>query len=114
MSIYATVAESEPVFFSSNTGWLDVSEWIDGLDEKQFPAVVHLADHGFTDNAAELAEQLQLALSEHSPTSEVAATISELLDLLAGESGEVIIDSGIETDDSSESVKADKNGVRML
>jgi len=96
MSIYATIGENESAFFASTQGWRDVTEWADGLDEDQFEDVVHLVEHGYTDSAQRLSEQLQGAIVANAPSPDVSATLAELIDLLADESGEVIIDSGMD------------------
>ena len=96
MSIYATVGENEPVFFSSNQGWKELTEWADGLDEETYSEVVHVAEHGFTNDLVSLSSQLTAAMVDDPPDDDVRATVEELVDLLAGESGEVIINSGIE------------------
>jgi hypothetical protein len=100
MSIYATVGESEPAFFSSSQGWRDVTAWADALDAIQFDEVVHMVEHGFTNDAGKLSEQLQAAVAVSPPPVDVSDTIGELIELLRGESGEVIIDSGLEESDS--------------
>lgn len=98
MSIYATVGESEPVFFSSNQGWNELTEWADDLDEEIYGEVVHVAEHGFTNNGGDLSEQLVAAMVDDPPSDDVRATVDELIELLAGESGEVIISSGMEAE----------------
>ena len=96
MSIYATVGETEPVFFSSNQGWKELTEWADGLSDETYSDVVHVAEHGFTNNSGDLSSQLVAAMVDDPPPDDVRATVDELIELLSGESGEVIISSGIE------------------
>jgi hypothetical protein len=98
VSIYATVSDSEPAFFSSVVGWSNVIKWGENLDVSQFESVVHLVEHGFFPNAAELSSQLKQAIQASPPQVSVSKTLIELLELLEGESGEVIIDSGAESD----------------
>lgn len=96
MSIYATVGNNESAFFSSLQGWKDVTTWTEGLDVDQFGDVVHLSEHGFVNNAGTLSEQLQAAMKSDPPPKEVGATVLELIELLENESGEVIVNSGME------------------
>lgn len=96
MSIYATIDDNDPEFFSSNNGWKDVSEWADSLNVDQFGDVVHLTEHGYVDDAGKLQLQLQSAVKQSPPPPEVGATVLELIELLDGESGEVIVTSGME------------------
>jgi hypothetical protein len=95
MSIYATVGTNEPAFFSSNQGWKELSEWAAGLDADMFGDVTHVTEHGFTNDAVTLSQQLESAMVDDPPSDDVRATVDELVDLLVGESGEVIITSGM-------------------
>lgn len=96
MSIYATIGDNEPAFFSSLQGWKEVAEWADQIDDDKYEDVVHLTEHGFTNDMEVMAGQLVEAMSESPPLEEVAKTLLELLDLVQGEAGELIVNSGIE------------------
>lgn len=96
MSIYATIGDNAPAFFSSLQGWKEVTAWAEKLDEVQFEEFVHLTEHGFTNDVIAMATQLTAAMQATPPSAEVSATLSELLELVAGESGELIVNSGIE------------------
>lgn len=99
MSIYATIGEQEPAFFASLQGWKELTGWADGIDADKYAEVVHVAEHGFVNNIAALSEQLRNAVVDDPPSEDVTATINELLDVLEGESGELIISSGIEAEE---------------
>ena len=101
MSIYVTINEAEPIFFSSVAGWSGVMEWIDELDDAQFEDLIHLAEHGYTESIPECLEQLQTAIASSPPKADVMATLTELGELLTGESGVVLINNGISYSDSS-------------
>jgi hypothetical protein len=98
MSIYASINGNDSEFFSSNLGWQNVTEWASELDVEKFEDLIHLVEHGYTDDAQKLLEQIRLAIDEDKPDKKIHATLFELLRLLDGETGEVIIDSGIESD----------------
>lgn len=95
MSIYATINESEPEFFSSNDGWSDVIAWSESLDSEEFEPVIQLCEHGICEGIDELRSKLQSAIANHPPVDTVAKTLAELLDLLDGESGFVLVSNGM-------------------
>lgn len=99
MSIYAIIDGSEPIFFSSNSGWADVCIWADELDEVEFEALVALTEHGGTEDVQELRAQLQQAMSKKKPEESVSKTLAELMDLIDETTESVFISNG----ESSES-----------
>lgn len=99
MSIYATIGEQEPAFFASLQGWKELTDWVDGLDADMYGEVAHVAEHGFVNDLVALSEQLRNAVVDDPPSEDVTATINELIDVLEGESGELIISSGIEAEE---------------
>lgn len=88
MSIYANLDTDEQVQFASNKGWSDVIAWVDGLDKDDFGELIHLADHGWSQEIEALREQLEKALKA-SPEKSVATTARALLDAI--ETGDVVI-----------------------
>jgi hypothetical protein len=82
MSIYAIIDGLEPSFFSSNSGWADVVSWTDRINENDYETVVHLAEHGYSEDVPVLQSQLQDAMEASPPDASVAATLAELMDLL--------------------------------
>lgn len=96
MSIYATIDDNEPDFFSSTQGWKDVADWADDLDEDKFEELVHLVEHGYSEELETVAAQIAEAIQENAPSEEVGKTLLELLELLSGETGEVVINNGME------------------
>ena len=94
MSIYAVINESEPEFFSSNQGWSDIISWADKLDADKFSEVVHVAEHGYTEQIPELLSQLREAVTVENPGESVMATLNELGDLIADEKGVLLITDG--------------------
>lgn len=99
MSIYAIINGSEPIFFSSNSGWSDVTSWANELDATEFEAVVALTEHGGTEDIAELRRQMASATTTNSPDESVGKTLAELMDLIDDETESVFITNG-ESDDT--------------
>lgn len=65
-------------------GWNDFTRWADELEPEQFPELVHLADHGFTQNVPGLTTEIEAARTESPPDDEtVDATIDVLVGILA-------------------------------
>ena len=83
MSVYLSFDGDEPTMLASNTGWADVSRWIDDLNAQQFGEVVHLAEHGWSQQLDKLESQLQSAVKASKPESTVSSTLADLLSLLA-------------------------------
>lgn len=100
MSIYATINDAEPEFFSSTQGWRDVAAWAEELSADDYPEFIHLVEHGFTDDLSKVIPEIRSAMKASVPDASVSATIGELLDLMSGKSGEMIIDSGMSEDES--------------
>ena len=94
MSIYAIIDGSEPIFFSSNSGWSDVTLWANDLDANEFEAVVALTEHGGTEDIKELREQMASATTSRPPDESVGKTLAELMDLIDDETESVFITNG--------------------
>lgn len=94
MSIYAIVNGSEPIFFSSNSGWSEVTAWANDLNAQEFEAVVALTEHGGTEDIAELKQQMASATTTHPPDESVGKTLAELMDLIDDETESVFITNG--------------------
>ncbi len=104
MSIYTSIGGEEPSFLSSNLGWSEFCDWADSLPPAAVE-VVHLAEHGWSQNIDALAEQLRAAGNATSPEADVAATIRSLLDAIdarAPESESVVITDGLSADDEGD------------
>src|ERR1700679_1530467 len=70
MSIYfVTDTTDEPGDLASNQGWSDFGAWADGLDSDQFPAIVHLNEHGWYEPVGDLVKELPGAIKAHPPTA---------------------------------------------
>lgn len=94
MSIYAIINGSEPIFFSSNSGWSEVSAWANELDETEFVSVVALTEHGGTEDIKELRQQMASATENSPPDESVGKTLAELMDLIDDETESVFITNG--------------------
>lgn len=83
MSVYATLDGEISDQIASNGGYGDFGRWVDGLDVDAFPQLVHLREHGWTQNLPDFRQQLNQALEENPPgpdTEEMAKGLSDLLD----------------------------------
>jgi hypothetical protein len=87
---YLTVDEQEPTQFATNTGMAQLGAWIDRLDPGSYPDLVHLREHGWTEPASALREQLAMAVKAQPPDERTASVVAELLSLLDGLTDEVI------------------------
>ena len=88
MSIYAVVNGSAPAFFSSNSGWSNVISFAEDKDNE----LTVLADQGMSENLPELAEAIRDTIELAS--DDVAATLGELLELVDGTDGDVLVTNG--------------------
>lgn len=67
----------------SNHGWTLAAEWLEGLDEGEYPAAVAFGRDGTFDDTEELADQIEAAFGAEPPDDpEVKDTVNRLLDLL--------------------------------
>ena len=94
MSRYAQINDDEPAFFASNSGWSEVIDWTDNLPAKKCPNLIHLAEHGYSENLPKLVKEIAVGLAISKPDDNVAKTLKELSDLLKDEAGIVMITSG--------------------
>ena len=108
MSIYAVIDESEPEFFSSNSGWTDVLDWSETLEDSEF---VSLCDEGFTEDVSACLESMTAAVEILPPPKTVAETISELAYLMSTGGDVLMITNGMQDD---EQPKRDKNNIRIM
>lgn len=75
MSVYLAADGGEPAFVASNTGWGELSRWVESLGDTA-PNLRHLCEHGWEEPAGALAVELE-ALTP--PDDEdVAGTLAEL------------------------------------
>ena len=84
MSAYLTIDGKEPTDLASNVGWGSVCEWIDGLDSNAYPDLVHLREHGWSEPASAVREQLAAAMQDSPAEGHAADVIANLLETLAG------------------------------
>lgn len=95
MSIYAVINENEPEMFASVVGWSDIVAWAESLDAEQFPNVVHLTEHGYTEQIPQLIQEIESAIDIVAPSESVASSLNELVGLLQDESGVLLINDGM-------------------
>ena len=82
MSYQASLDQDEPIQIASNQGWYDFSDWLEGLDEDEFPKLAFLADEGFNQPAREIADELERAIESDAPDEEVEKTAKGLVEFI--------------------------------
>lgn len=92
MSIYAGFGKGPPTILASNTGWSQFGDWVDGLDVDEFSEVVHLWEHGWSQEGKTLSAQLSKAIESNQPDGDVKPIAENLVSLVAGEEVIVITD----------------------
>lgn len=91
MSVYAQIDGGEQRQIASNTGWGDACRWIDTLDVDEAGELIHLREHGWTDEASIAAEQLHRELDIGEVAPDVAAVCADLLIVLeSAAAGDVV------------------------
>lgn len=81
---------------ASNAGYADFGSWIEGLDHEKYPDLVHLYEHGWNDEAADIQKELAAALKSDSPDDEsTKKTADGFLEILQGASGVITVTNGI-------------------
>ena len=98
MSYYAALDGVMGGQVATVTGWGDFTRWVDSLDAKTYPDLVHLADYGWDQDMPNVQEQLSAALKAVPPEAEdVRDVAAELLGVLAarGEAEVLSIGDGL-------------------
>lgn len=98
MSYFLQVGIAEPAQIASNQGYGFWGDWAESLDEKQFGQIIHLYDHGWCQEPAQLKQQLADAVEAKGPDADTLDVIRSILDLLDGPAEVVTITNGIGTD----------------
>lgn len=92
MSVYLTFDESAGEQVASNLGWTDFGNWVDDLDVGQFPHVVSLWEHGYTNEISKLIAELKIAIEQSEPTAKgLAKTIDQLIEMLHFEKNQEVV-----------------------
>ena len=87
----------DAVPLASIAGWGDVRCWSRGLDEEAHGEVLHLVQHGWSDEVEKLRDQLREARRSHPARGSVAKTLDEFERNLKGDV--VSVTDGIGSDD---------------
>jgi len=98
VSVYLSADGGEPEFLASNTGWGDVCRLVDDLDGEEYPALVHLREHGWWEPASELVHEL--AGLPKPKDKNIVAVLDTLNELAAGAGKEsaITINTGMGPD----------------
>ncbi len=109
MSYEAHLDEDKSIQVASNTGWYNACDWMEGLDEEEYPEIANLNDEGICEVASEVADEFEKAMKDDPPDDDVAKTIKGLVKFIRG--GDVdavlVISNGMggDNDDDSEDEK---------
>ena len=82
MSVQATFDGEDRGVVATNRGWSEFTGWLDSLDEDDYPALRHLAHHGWHDDVRALATELGTALEDEAPGDDQASVGRGLLALM--------------------------------
>jgi hypothetical protein len=85
VSVYLQIDRTVgPIQIASNEGYGDFGDWVDGLDLKKYGELVHLYEHGWCQDVADLIGQVDAAIKDDAPKSadvmDVAKTLQQFLD----------------------------------
>jgi hypothetical protein len=82
MSYQASLDTGEPVQIASNQGYYDYCDWIESLDEDEFPKLAYLNEEGCNHPAGEIADELEAALELYPPDEDVESVAREIVGLI--------------------------------
>lgn len=78
--------------FASNRGWSDFITWADGLDPAKYPELLHLCDHGWSQNLDDLEKELAVATDKEPPEDEnVGQTLAAIAESMQGRDYEDVV-----------------------
>lgn len=98
MSIYLSPDDSAGEQVASNQGWTDFGDWLETIDEEEYPDLIHLWEHGWSEPVLEVVRQLKEAATSMAPDDEtVRQTIGMMLGAMASmdNGGPVIATNGL-------------------
>lgn len=104
MAYSAIIGGTEQIPLASTQGWADAKSWIDELDAETFPLIVHLAEHGWTQDLPGVRKQIIAALKAQPPDDEsIAKTMAGLALALKSAKGEsLFVSDGTAVDDGGD------------
>lgn len=89
---------------ASSRGWPEFAEWVDGLDEFDYPNLHALTDQGWCNRTDDVADEIEEALDEVPPVRRsVEKTARQILELFDDYSGSSAIIEGWPEDEEDES-----------
>lgn len=96
MSTYAQFDDDGNQYqIASNLGWSEAGDWIEKLDHDQYPNLYQLWEHGISQDVKSLAAEIEEAIKEREPSSDIMGTLDLLLaGLHANESAEFVLTTG--------------------
>jgi len=92
MSQYLSTTEREMVQIASNMGWSEFCDWVDTTEIDDYPWMHNLVLHGFANDAESLADEIETAIEDASPSKDVASVAEGIVEFARGhEDAEIII-----------------------
>jgi hypothetical protein len=82
MSYQIMTEDQEPTQIGTSQGWPDFCEWVDELDEEDYPELVAFCDEGDTYSAADVMVDLRQAVKDNPPDDDVLDTAKGLMRFL--------------------------------
>lgn len=67
---------------ASVAGWRELSEWCDTLDAATYPKLIGLTEWAVCEGLDDLKAEIEAALRDDPPDADIAATLSDLVDIL--------------------------------
>lgn len=97
MTMQAFLDENDAGQVATNQGWADFTEWGWQLDLAKFPEVVHLSEYGWSQELANLADQINAGLVAVPPNDSAGSVAKGLLEILSYASGNesLIVSDGV-------------------
>lgn len=79
--------EDEATALSSNAGWTQFLDWVEGLEKNTYPALVDFSTTGSTEQPQEVADEIEAALDDSPPIPDVESIADTIIDSLDGTEG---------------------------
>lgn len=101
-----------PLQIASNVGYGEFGDWVDSLDAKMYGELIHLYEHGWSQDVADLIGQLVSAIKDEPPKkADVLDVAKTLAEYLRGEDKAIVatitdgLGDGIDDDSTTKSIK---------
>lgn len=83
MPLYLNTDAGDQLPLATNAGWGQLGSWLHSLDADDFADLIHLFEHGWSEPAKNVRDQLKAALESPPGDADTAHTAKQLLDTLS-------------------------------